>query len=367
MISLSLWASIPQDISVGGRIAAMDAVRKGERMTTPSPVAISTSPIAVVGNLNLDYRTSPILAGSEVMSDGETTVGEIYETLGGGGANTAVAAARLEGRVHLCACVGDDALGRRLEDNLVSMGIVARLGKKAQPTGRSIALTWDTHQRHFLSCLPSSAELSEADIDLASLWDAGCRHLYRADVWFAPRMLEGGNQRLLQSARSLGMETSLDINWDPMWSGDDAAAIAPRLAAVAGLLPHVTYAHGNEREICRFTGKQEIEQAVRWILDRGAGAVILHRGPRGCAAFTANGGDIEVPARPVERVVSETGTGDVFSAAFLLLPHLPLNQRLEMCAEVAARHLEGSVNLLPRLGEKSLRAESSPLAQYPFR
>jgi sugar/nucleoside kinase (ribokinase family) len=332
----------------------------------PLPVAVSHLPIASVGNLNLDYRTSPIPAGPVVMSDGETTVGEISETLGGGGANTAVAAARLGGLVHLCACVGDDALGRRLENSLVSMGIVARLSRKSQPTGRSIALTWDTHQRHFLSCLPSSAELSESDVDLPSLWDAGCRHLYRADVWFAPRMLEGGNQRLLQAARSLGMETSLDINWDPMWSGGDAAAIAPRLAAVANVLPHVTYAHGNEREICRFAGNQEIAQAVRWILDRGAGTVILHRGPKGCAAFTANGERLEVPARPVARVVSETGTGDVFSAAFLLLPQLPLQQRLEMCAEVAARHLEGSVNLLPRLDEDSSESSFSGRACPPF-
>ena len=315
-------------------------------MQPPLPVAVSPSPIAIVGNLNLDYRTSPIPAGPAVMTDGETSVREISETIGGGGANTAVAAARLGGRVHLCACVGDDHLGQRLEQSLVSMGIVARLSRKPQPTGRSIALTWDSHQRHFLSCLPSSAELSEADVDLAALWDAGCRHLYRADVWFAPRMLAGGNQRLLQSARSQGMETSLDINWDPMWSGGDAAAIAPRLAAVAGVLPHVTYAHGNEREICRFTGKQEIAAAVRWILDRGAGTVILHRGQKGCAAFTANGEQIEVPARPVKRVVSETGTGDAFTAAFLLLPQLPLKPRLEICAEVAARHLEGSANLL---------------------
>lgn len=318
-------------------------------MSPALKIAISKSPVAIVGNLNLDYRTSPIPAGPAVLSDGETSVGEIYETLGGGAANTAVAAARLGGRVHLCACVGNDALGRRLEDQLLAMGVIARLSRKSRTTGRSIALTWDTHQRHFLSCLPSSAELSDADVDLASLWDAGCRHLYRADIWFAPRMLEAGNVRLMQAARSLGMQTSLDINWDPVWSGADASAIAPRLAAVADMLPHVTYAHGNEREICRFTGEQAIAGAVRWIFDRGTDAVIIHRGPRGCAAYTANGGRIEVPARRLDRVVSETGTGDVFTAAFLLLPYLSLTQRLEMCAEIAARHLEGSVNLLPPL------------------
>lgn len=317
------------------------------QITLPFP--ISTSPIAVVGNLNLDYRTSLIPAVPAIMSDGETSVSEIYETLGGGGANTAAAAAALGGRVHLVASIGDDSLGRRLEQHLKSMGIQTTLVPKSAPTGRSIALTWDNHQRHFLSCLPSSALLSEDDVDLKCLWDTGCRHLYRADVWFAPRLLEGGNLRLLQDARSLGMETSVDINWDPVWSTTDSRAIASRIEAMAGVLPHVSFAHGNERELCRFSGQDDVPNAVKWILAHGAGAVILHRGPRGCAAFTRDQQAIEVPPRPVARTICETGTGDVFTAAFLLTEELSLRDRLNACAEIAARHLEGSVNLLPRL------------------
>lgn len=318
------------------------------RITLPFP--ISASPIAVVGNLNLDYRTSPIPAVPAILSDGETSVAEIYETLGGGGANTAAAAAMLGGRVHLVASIGNDSLGQRLEEHLKSIGIQTSLARKSAPTGRSLALTWDNHQRHFVSCLPSSAQLSENDVDLQQLWIAGCRHLYRADVWFSPPMLEGGNARLLREARSLGMETSLDINWDPVWSTNDSGAIASRIATLAGVLPHVSFAHGNERELCRFSGQDDVAKASKWILERGAGAVILHRGPRGCAAFTRDGHPIEVPARPVARAVCETGTGDVFTAAFLLLSALSLRDRLEACAEIAARHLEGSILLLPRLG-----------------
>lgn len=284
-----------------------------------------------------------------IMSDGETSITEIYETLGGGGANTAAAAAALGGRVHFIAAIGSDALGRRLEEHLITMGIRTSLSRKPAPTGRSIALTWDNHQRHFVSCLPSSAQLSEDDVDLKNLWNAGCRHLYRADVWFAPLMLEGGNSGVLCEARALGMETSLDINWDPVWSTNDSAAITSRIEALSGVLPHVSFAHGNERELCRFSGQNDVIDAVRWILKRSAGAVILHRGPRGCAAFTGEGQTLEVPARPVARAVCETGTGDVFTAAFLLTPELPLRERLSTCAEIAARHLEGSIQLLHRL------------------
>jgi sugar/nucleoside kinase (ribokinase family) len=317
---------------------------------TPAGFSPSTSPIAIVGNVNLDFRTGPIPAGPAVLRDGETSVAEIYETLGGGAANTAAAAAALGGRVQLCACVGDDALGRRLEEHLRKIGVVTRLIRKPEPTGRSIALNWDNHQRHFLSCLPSSLQLSAEDVDLAGMREAGCRHLYRADVWFAPRMLAGGNLRLLREAQAMGMETSLDINWDPAWGVSDAGPIAARLVSVADVLPHVTFAHGNERELCQFTGADHALGAVKWILDRGTRTVVLHRGPGGCAAFTDQGEVIDVAARPVTHVACEAGTGDVFTAAFLLLPDVPLTERLKLCAEIAARHLEGSLNLLPRIG-----------------
>lgn len=322
---------------------------KDEMTQHALPFRISDTPIAVVGNLNVDYRTSPIPAGPGVMSDGETSLGQIVETIGGGGANTAAAAAALGGRVHLVAAVGNDSLGHRLEEHLMRIGITPHLARKAAPTGRSIALTWDNHHRHFLSCLPSSALLTEADVDLHGLWTAGCRHLYRADVWFAPSMLESGNLQLLREAQSLGMETSIDINWDPLWSTNDSRAIASRIEALAGTLPHVSFAHANERELCRASGQEEPSQAARWLLERGAGAVIVHRGPRGCAGFTRAGEIIKIPARPVAKRVNETGTGDVFTAAFLLLSELSLHDRLEACAEVAARYLEGSLDLLARL------------------
>ena len=44
---------------------------------------ISKSPIAVVGNINLDIKTSAIAATDGIMADGESSVGEIYESLGG--------------------------------------------------------------------------------------------------------------------------------------------------------------------------------------------------------------------------------------------------------------------------------------------
>jgi sugar/nucleoside kinase (ribokinase family) len=312
----------------------------------------STPAVAVVGNLNLDVKTGPIPADPRLFRDGETSVGEIYEAIGGGGANCALALAQMaqmRGRVHLCAAVGDDALARRLAEFLSRMGVEPRLAKKPAPTGRSIALNWEQHQRHFVSCLPSSLLLEAADVDIEALAAAGCSHLYRADVWFAPRMLEDGNLRLLRQARELGMQTSIDINWDPHWhAGRNHPEVRQRIDAVTRLLPVVTFAHGNQRELCFFSGADTLETAAQWFLDRGCENVIAHLGPGGSAAFSS-GKCVRVPAVSVDQIISEAGTGDVFTAAFLQRKGMDLPRRFAESNTAAADHLSGRASWLPRL------------------
>jgi sugar/nucleoside kinase (ribokinase family) len=306
--------------------------------------------IAVVGNLNLDLRTSPISPSPAILSDGETSAEQIVETVGGGGANTAAALAALGGKPSFCCAVGGDELGRRLVRFLEAQGVQVHAAVKNVPTGRSLALTWDTHQRHFVSSLPNTHLLEEADVDLAKLLRRGCRHLYRADVWFAERMLPRGNTSLLRRAREAGMDTSLDINWDPAWAeGPDHPRATERRDWLRSALPFVTYVHGNERELAFFTGAASTADCVRLLREWGAGAVIVHRGARGCAAATG-GGWLEVPAVPVSRIVNETGTGDVFTAAFLLAEGQPLGERLSAGASAAARHLQGTQDFIPPLG-----------------
>ncbi len=53
-----------------------------------------------------------------------------------------------------------------------------------------------------------------------------------------------------------------------------------------------------------------MEESVRLLMEWGVGAVIVHRGARGCAAVSPAGW-VEVPAVPVTRIVSETGRGSI--------------------------------------------------------
>ncbi|EGQ26821.1 ribokinase [Sporosarcina newyorkensis 2681] len=71
--------------------------------------------ITVIGSANMDL----VVGTDNFPAQGETVLGDIFDTVPGGkGANQAVAAARLGSRVHMVCCVGDDMFGKSIVSNL---------------------------------------------------------------------------------------------------------------------------------------------------------------------------------------------------------------------------------------------------------
>src|SRR5262249_1829755 len=166
-------------------------------------------------------------ASDGLLRDGETSVSSVRETIGGGGANSACASAALGGEVRFIGKVGADPLGERLRLSMEKHGVRTYLARSPQcETGTSVALGFESGQRHFLSSLPNNRSLAFEDLDLSAL--EGCGHLLRADVWFSESMLADGNRRLLAEARRRGLATSLDINFDPCWSTASGMEVARR-------------------------------------------------------------------------------------------------------------------------------------------
>ena len=310
------------------------------------------SSLCVVGNINRDVKTSPLHAGDHLLRDGESSVSSISETIGGGGANSAFAAAALGARVSFSGKVGKDALGERLERTLARHNIVSHLAKDpAHPSGTSIALTLDNGHRHFVSCLPANEALAFEDIDLRSL--EGMQHLLRADVWFSKAMLFGGNARLFQAAAERGIPVSLDLNWDPQWGHAPAAQIKERKQAVRDVLPLVTLAHGNARELMEFTQTPDLDSALRSLTNWGARAVLVHLGAQGAGYYQDGTCHIEPPA-PVSALVNSAGTGDVLSVCLMLLHQrgdIAIPERLRIANGIVAQFIEGDLPLIPALAD----------------
>ena len=305
--------------------------------------------LCVVGNLNRDLRIAPVTPADSLFRDGETSVPFIVETTGGGGANSACAAAALGAKVAFLGKVGCDSLGLRLEEALQRQGIATHLKHDpATTTGTSINLVYNSGHRHFISCLPNNESLAFEDLDLSVL--PAYTHLSRADVWFSEAMLYGGNLRLFQAARDAGLATSIDLNWDPRWGVSPVEEIARRKQAVREVLPLVDLVHGNVGELAEFTGCGNLEATLRAIADAGAGAVIVHMGKEGAGYFDGHSLIVE-PACPAARQINTTGTGDALSVCMMLQHRLPtpVYDKLRLANRIVAEYIEGVRSFTPAL------------------
>lgn len=312
-------------------------------------MAFASASLCVAGNLNRDLRIAPVAPGGYLFQDGETSVPFIRETTGGGGANTACAAAALGARVAFLGKVGADSLGGRLEEALRQQGVQPHLKHDpASPTGTSINLVYDSGHRHFVSCLPNNESLAFEDLDLSVL--PRYEHLSRTDVWFSERMLYGGNQRLLRAARDAGMATSIDLNWDPQWGVASQAEVERRKQAIREVLPFVDLAHGNVRELSEFAGCHALDGALERIADWGARAIVVHMGRVGAGYFDGRSLIVE-PTIPPARHVNTTGTGDVLSVCMMLQHRQPgpVRDKLRLANTIVSEYIEGACALFPAL------------------
>ena len=306
--------------------------------------------LCVVGNINRDIRLAPVRPGDYLFDDGETSVQWTAETVGGGGANSACAAAALGARVGLIAKTGADGLAERLEETLRRHNVRAYLAKSPScATGTSVALSLTTGHRHFLSSLPNNESLCFEDLHLKALEQH--THLLRADVWFSTPMLLGGNERLFQHARACGLRTSLDLNWDPQWGVARPEEVRERKLAVRRLLPFVNIAHGNLRELGEFTEAPDLETSLARLEEWGAESVVVHLGSRG-AAFYRKGSLVEVPPVPAAQHVNTTGTGDVLSVCMMLLDQVQdasVSDKLLFANRIVSEFIEGKRQLIPSI------------------
>jgi sugar/nucleoside kinase (ribokinase family) len=304
--------------------------------------------LCVVGNINRDIKTALLDASERLLHDGETPVGSIFETIGGGGANSACAAAGLGAKVAFWGKIGSDGLGERLERTLISHGVIPRLKRKAGiSTGNSLALTYANGQRHFISCQPNNESLCFEDLDLNEL--DGFKHLFRADIWFSKAMLNGGNERLFRAARAAGLTVSVDLNWDPQWGIAPAEEVRARKQAIASVFRFVNVAHGNIRELNELTDSERLEMSLQRLQNWGVETVVVHMGESGAGFFQRGELIVEPPAR-VDRRVNVTGTGDVLSVCMMLLnEHPDPRAKLRLANRIVAEFMEGRRQLIPQL------------------
>lgn len=254
--------------------------------------------IVVVGSSNIDL----IMKMERLPRPGETvTEAEFAQVFGGKGANQAVAAARAGGDVAFVSCVGDDAYGGQVIDNLKKDGIDARhvFQEVGVASGTALIMV-DEAGENCISVAPGANYRLTADhLDRArpALEEAA---VVIAQCEILPETLD----HVIDMAAGLG--NMMLLNLAPARSLSDAS-----LAKLGGLAV-------NETEAEFLTGLRvktdaEVEAAGKALLAMGPKMVILTLGPRG-AWVAVEGYQGLVPGFAVDPVDS-TAAGDVHCGA----------------------------------------------------
>ena len=294
--------------------------------------------ILVAGEINPDL----ILTGDVVPVFGqvEKLVDSATLTVGSSSAIFACGAARLGLKVAFIGICGDDIFGRFMLDQMRARGVDVSnvILREDGQTGLSVILNRGS-DRAILTHSGLMAALKASDIPDTLLQSA--RHLHVAS-YFLQTNLQPELPSLFQRARTLGLTTSLDTNYDPseQWIGFDEL-----LAVTSVFLP-------NEKEALSLSKESDVNLAADRLSSKvevlavklGAeGALGIHMGEK-----------VQVPSISVN-VVDTVGAGDSFDAGFLYgyLNQWSLAQSLRLACICGALSTQraGGTNGQPTLDE----------------
>ena len=279
-------------------------------VTTPPPTPSSAphpGPIVVIGSINIDLvcRT-PRLPGA-----GETITGHDFQTIPGGkGANQAVAAARLGGRVYMVGRVGDDDFGGRLRAGLAAAGVdVTHVSvTPGVPSGCALIAVDGKGENSIVVVPGANARLTPADVDAAGGVIAGA-----AAVVLQLEVPLDTVRHAIALCQRMGVFTILDPAPVPE-KGVPRAVLGVDVLTPnqieAGLLLRTPGVRG------RGTTKRFADptQVAADLLAKGPRSVVMKLGGRGALAVDRTGAIVRAAGFKVE-VVDTTAAGDAFTGA----------------------------------------------------
>ena len=254
--------------------------------------------ITVVGSCNMDL----VVRSARIPVVGETIMGNDFMTNPGGkGANQAVAAAKLGADVHFVGRLGNDAFGKEGLSNMQSVGINTDHITITEGVSSGVALiTVDDDGNNAIVVAPGANDVVTPD-----------------DVKKAEDVIKSSGALVVQlevpmetikAAVKMAHDANVMVVFDP----------APAQPLDADLIAMIDILKPNEIEAQMLSGVEVKDEAsakaaAQELLNKGAKAVILTLGEKGCL-IAADGKMELIPAKQV-KAVDSTAAGDAFTGA----------------------------------------------------
>ena len=246
--------------------------------------------IAVIGSINMDMTA----VSERIPRPGETISAKSLRYIPGGkGANQAVAASRLGGDVTMFGCVGDDAFGVKLIDNLKDNGINTDFIRTIPGESSGLAMIVVAENDNAITVIPGANALVSAEY-IDSNWN----EIIRSDII------------LLQN--EIPEETIIYVI-NRLYAEDKTIIYNPAPARLSDktIIDKVSFFTPNEHEARIVLGDDITD--IRELIGKYNGKMIVTLGSKGVAGY--DGGYILIPAIKAN-VVDTTGAGDTMNGAF---------------------------------------------------
>jgi sugar/nucleoside kinase (ribokinase family) len=296
-----------------------------------------------MGFYTFDALCRPV---TDIPPNGDTYFVEDYTLAVSGAAGSASIVAAKHGlKVQAAGGIGHDDMGDWVLMKLDKFGIDTELMQRCEgyATSSSIVTTRPDGQRPALHKRGATDGFFIDDSQIDRLLDTKIFHV--GGVGLMNRMDDAGRtEEVMAEARRRGVITTLDV----------FASTPDDLPKVARLLPHTDYFMPSEDEAKALSGLSENRELAKFLLDQGAGCVILTLGANGAFYRHCNGEEFSVPAFKVD-VKCTCGCGDCFNGGFATGLHLGLSP--QECVRLAqASSAQNATGLGSQAGVKDLAA-----------
>lgn len=290
--------------------------------------------VLVVGELNVDLILNQVESFPEVGK--EKLVESMNLVLGSSSAIFASNLSSLGTGVGFLGKVGNDLFGQFVISELRKKGVNTGLIIKDEnlSTGMTVVINFG-EDRAMLTFPGAMNELRISDVPAENL--KNIKHLHFSSYFLQPGMAKNIDL-LFQKAKSSGMTTSFDTQWDPAEKWD---------LEYEKILPYVDIFLPNEKELLNITKETDLDRGLKK-LSEYARCIVVKMGNKGSVLF-GNNTKISKSAFKNEKVVDAIGAGDSFNAGFIF--KYVQGCGLEECLEFG--NLMGAVNTTAAGGTKA--------------
>jgi sugar/nucleoside kinase (ribokinase family) len=246
---------------------------------------------------------------------------------GGCALNTGIGLAKLGIETGVIGKVGKDFFGNFLINTCKKYAIDVQGITKDESLGTSttMVMVHPGGERSFIHYLGANTNLNIDDLDIELI--KKCQILHIAGFFLIPKLEGYLLANLLKRSKEMGVTTSLDTAWNER---------SKWMKALKPALPYLDVLFSSIDESKMITGKNDLNEIGKSMIDEGVRIITLKMGKEGCYIKTRQEG-FRIPAYSVN-TVDTTGAGDAFVAGFLtgILKKGPLEKTGRLANAVGA-------------------------------